>query len=161
MPDMNGIEATRKLAAAQPGVKVIGLSGNPDTHLVSEMLKAGASAYVIKQAAPAELVLAIQSAHAGGRFLSPLVSGKIIDGYLQQAADKGESDPYDKLTDREREVLQLIADGHGSRDIATMLQISVKTAEAHRAHLMEKLGLRSTALLVRYAMRKGLSAPDE
>lgn len=160
MPGLNGLEATRQIKKRFPDVQVLILTVHTGEEYILQILRAGASGYLIKQAAPTDLVQAIQAAHQGGIFLSPSISRKVIEDYVQQASATAELDSYEKLTDREREVLQLIAEGHSTRQIAEQLHISVKTVETHRAHLMDKLDLRSTAELTQYAIRKGVISLD-
>jgi two-component system response regulator NreC len=156
MPGLNGLEATRQIKKRFPDVKVLILTVHADEEYVLQVLSAGASGYLVKQAAPAELVSAIHATYRGDSFLSPSISRKVVDQYVRQAGAIAENDSYDKLTDREREVLQLIAEGHSNRRIAEMLCISVKTVETHRAHLMNKLDIHSAAELTTYAIRKGV-----
>jgi len=155
MPELNGLEATRQIKERFPEVKVLVLTRHADEELVLQILRAGASGYVVKKAAPAELILAIQAVYRGDSFLSPSISRHVIEEYIRKA-DAMEENSYDRLTDREREVLQLIAEGHPNREIAELLHISVKTVENHRASLMDKLHIYSTAELTRYAIRKGV-----
>jgi two-component system response regulator NreC len=160
MPGLNGLEATRQIKKRFPDVQVLILTVHTGEEYVRQILRAGASGYLVKQAAPTDLVSAIQAAHRGDVFLSPSISRKVVEEYVVQASAAGELDSYDKLTDREREVLQLIAEGHSTRQIAEQLHVSVKTVETHRAHLMDKLELRSTAELTQYAIRKGVISLD-
>ncbi|MBM4465406.1 MAG: response regulator transcription factor [Chloroflexi bacterium] len=155
MPALNGLEATRQIKKLFPGVKVLILTMHADEEYVFQILRAGASGYVVKKAAPAELVLAIQAVRQGNSFLSPSISRQVIEEYIQKAEAMVENS-YERLTDREREVLQLIAEGHTSREIAELLHISQKTVRAHRASLMDKLDIHGTAELTRYAIRKGV-----
>ena len=160
MPFLSGLEATRQIKKRVPDAQVLILTMHATEEYIFQMLRAGASGYVVKQAAPAELVSAIQAVHRGESFLSPSISKKVIEEYIRQANETLEKDRYDKLTDREREVLQLIAEGHSNRETAELLHISVKTVETHRAHLMDKLDIHSTAELTQYAIRKGVISPD-
>jgi len=159
MPGLNGLEATRQIKQWVPEVKVVILTRHAHEDYVSHVLRAGASGYVVKSAAPAELVSAIRAVSRGDSFLSPTISRTVIEGYVRQAATTA-GDSYEQLTGREREVLQLIAEGHSSREIAERLVISQKTVQTHRANLTEKLHLRSTAELTQYAIRKGLVCLD-
>jgi len=161
MPRLNGLEATRQIKKRSPQVKVLALTMHANEEYIFQILQAGASGYVLKQAVVTELVSAIQAVHRGDSFLSPSISKKIIEEYIRQAQPLAEKDDYAKLTNREREILQLIAEGHSNRRIAQLLHISVKTVETHRANLMEKLDLHSTAELTRYAIRKGLISLDQ
>ncbi len=156
MPGLNGLEATRQIKKRFPEVKVVILTVHANEEYIFQILRAGASGYVVKRAAPTELLSAIRAAYRGDSFLSPSISRKVIEEYVRQADAMAEKDSYDKLTNREREVLQLIAEGHSNREIAELLHISVKTVETHRAHLMDKLDIHSTAGLTQYAMRKGV-----
>jgi two-component system response regulator NreC len=156
MPGLNGLEATRQIKKRFPDVQVLVLTVHTGEEYILQILRAGASGYLVKQAAPTDLVQAIQAAHRGDVFLSPSISRKVIEEYVQQASAAPEVDSYETLTDREREVLQLIAEGSSTRQIAEQLHISVKTVETHRAHLMDKLELHSTAELTQYAIRKGV-----
>jgi len=159
MPALNGLEATRQIKKRFPGVKVLILTMHADEEYVFQILRAGASGYVVKKAAPTELVLAIEAIYRGDSFLSPSISRKVIEEYIRQAEGVAKNS-YDKLTNREREVLQLIAEGHSTPEIAELLHISPKTVRAHRAHLMDKLNIHSTAGLTRYAIRKGVISSD-
>lgn len=156
MPLLNGLEATRQIRELFPEVQVVILTVHTNEEYIYQILRAGASGYVVKRAAPNELMLAIQAAYRGETFLSPSVSRRVVEDYIQQAEAAMGEDSYDRLTSREREVLQLVAEGFTSRDIAGMLHISVKTVEAHRAHLMDKLDIHSTAELTQYAIHKGV-----
>jgi len=158
MPVLNGLEATRQIKKLFPQVKVVVLTVHSTEEYIFQILRAGASGYVVKQAAVSELVQAIQTVHRGDSFLSPSISRQVVEEYGRRA--EAIEDKYDRLTNREREVLQLIAEGRANREIAQLLHVTVKTVEAHRAHLMDKLGLRSTAELTRYALRKGMVSPE-
>lgn len=158
MPDLNGIEATRKIIKENPGIKVVGLSGHPDRHFVREMLKAGASAYILKQTAYEELLRAIREVMAGRTYLSPEVTQGLVDSYVRSTPRKGENPAFATLTNREREVLQLMAEGQSSKEIASKLGVSVKTVETHRRNIMEKLNLHSVAELTKYAIREGITS---
>jgi DNA-binding NarL/FixJ family response regulator len=156
MPLLNGLEVTRQLNKLCPEVRVVVLTMHSTEEHVLQALRAGALGYVLKQAAPEELVLAIRAAFRGEPFLSPSVSARVIERCVEQAGGEGETDRYDRLTEREREVLQLVVEGRANREIAELLRLSVKTVENHKAHLREKLDIRTTAELVQYAIRKGL-----
>lgn len=155
MPELNGIDATRQLVAADPDVKVIGLSASVDDRMTIEMLRAGAAGHVTKSAAFEELVTAIRTVVKGNVYFSPSVVMRI-------ATDSGLEDfphsAFDKLSSREREVLQLIAEGKATKEVAALLSVSVKTAETHRRNLMEKLHVDSVAELTKYAIREGLTS---
>ncbi len=160
MPGLNGLEATRQIKKRFPEVQVLILTMHANEEYVFQILRAGASGYVVKQAAPTELISAIRAAYRGDSFLSPSISKTIIQEYIRQAEAMAEKESYDKLTNREREVLQLIAEGRSNREIAGLLHISVKTVETHRANLMAKLDIHSTAELTQYAIRKGMISTD-
>jgi two-component system response regulator NreC len=156
MPGLNGLEATRQIRKQFPKVKVLILTMHADEEYILQILQAGAHGYVVKQAAPEELVSAVQAVCRGELFLSPSISRTVIQEYIRQAEAMAGQDSYDLLTPREHEVLQLITEGYPPRKIAERLCISVKTVETHRAHLMHKLDAHSTADLTRYAIRKGI-----
>lgn len=155
MPDLNGVEATRRIVQSWPKTRVVMLSMHADARYVKESLVAGASGYIVKHAAFDEVVLAVRAAAAGHVYLSPMVAGVVAEHFRGSAHP--EDDPVAGLTPREREVLQLLAEGHSAQDIARLLHLSVKTVETHRHHLMEKLGVRSVAELTKIAVRAGLT----
>jgi two-component system response regulator NreC len=156
MPKLDGIKATAEIKRKQPGVKVLMLTMHENDEYLFRTIQAGGSGYVLKKAADDEVLDAIRHVASGGAFLRPAVTTKLVQDYLERV-DKGEeTDSYGKLTDREREILRLIAEGHTNAQIAQMLVISVRTVESHRAHIMEKLGIQTRAELVKYALRKGL-----
>jgi len=159
MPGLNGLEATRQIKKAMPSVNVVILTRHANEEYVLQILQAGASGYVLKRAAPTELLLAIRAAHRGEFFLSPAISREVIEEYVQRAAGTAE-DGWMRLTDREREVLQLIAEGHTSGEIGVLLTISEQTVRTHRGNLMDKLDIHSTAELTQYAIRKGVISLD-
>lgn len=160
MPGLNGVEATRQLTQRARGVRVLMLTGYADDERLLEALRAGASGYVVKRSDVRELLLAIQAVHNG----NPYISSSLSDGRspleLLIEARSGQSAPSDKLTAREREILQLVAEGHPNQSIADHLVLSVKTVEAHKAHIMQKLGVQRTTDLIRYALRKGIITLD-
>jgi two-component system, NarL family, response regulator NreC len=157
MPDMNGIEATRKIKEQNPNVVVLALTMHEDDQYFFEMLAAGASGYVPKRAAPNDLLSAIHAVHGGGVFLFPSVARALVQDYVQRAARAGAAGhSFDVLTEREREVLALIAQGLSNQEIADQLVISAKTVNRHRENIMAKLNLHSRVELVRYAIEKGL-----
>jgi two-component system response regulator NreC len=160
MPGLNGLEATRRIKKRFGDIQVLVLTVHTGEEYILQILRAGASGYLVKQAAPAELISAIQAVHRGEAFLSPSISKKVLEDYVQRTGATAQRDGFERLTDREREVLQLIAEAYSTREIAEQLHISIKTAETHRAHLMEKLSLHSTAELTRYAIRKGVVTLD-
>ena len=156
MPNLNGIEATRKIVHELPGVKVIALSERSDRFSVQEMLKAGALGYVLKSCAFEELVSAIRSVVSNQTYISSQISGMVPEEYIHRLP-KHETPAYSALTPREREVLRLIAKGKSTKVIAEELYLSPKTIEWHRSRIMKKLGVKSIAELVKYAMREGLT----
>ncbi|MGD0577619.1 MAG: response regulator transcription factor [Bryobacteraceae bacterium] len=151
MPELNGIEATRRIKEATPHTRVLALSMHKDSVYVREILRAGARGYLLKDAVDEDLIAAVRAVSRGEGYLSPGVADAVLTDYRQHV-----SDPIDLLTTREREVLQLIAEGKTNKDIATLLKLSVYTVDAHRGRIMEKLNLHSTGELVRFAIRKGL-----
>jgi DNA-binding NarL/FixJ family response regulator len=155
MPGLNGIEATRQIIDRQPGVRVIALSAYADRRLIAEILKAGACGYLLKESAFEELVEAIRTAAAKRVYLSPKIASELVEDYVRMSKAPGPS-VFDSLSPREREVLQLIAEGHSTKEVARVLKVSVKTVETHRRQLMNKLELFSVAELTRYAIREGL-----
>lgn len=158
MPDLNGIEATRKLQKINPNIRVVALSGHANQELVREMLKAGASAYVLKSRAYEELVRAIREVMKGRKYLSPDVARGVVDEYIGMAASRSVNPAFVVLTNREREALQLIAEGKSTKEVADVLGIHVKTIETHRRNIMEKLNLHSVAELTKYAIREGITS---
>ena len=161
MPDLNGIEATRKLLKAMPNIKVVALSGHANGEFVREMLKAGASAYVLKSRAYEELVRAIREVMKGKKYLSPDIAQGVVDAYVEISSSMSANPAFVVLTDREREALQLIAEGKSTKEVADALSVSVKTIETHRHNIMEKLNLHSVAELTKYAIREGLTSVDK
>ncbi len=151
MPELNGIEATRRIAEASPRTRVLALSMHKDAVYVREILRAGARGYLLKDSIESDLVAAVRAVGRGDGYLSPSVSDAVLSDYRKHV-----SDPIDLLTSREREVLQMIAEGKTNKEIATLLNLSVYTVEAHRGRVMEKLNLHSTGELVRFAVRNGL-----
>jgi DNA-binding NarL/FixJ family response regulator len=161
MPGLNGVEATRQIKKRLPHIKVLVLTMHTAKTYVFQLLRAGVSGYLVKQAAVSELVLAIRTVYQGDSFLSSAISQTVIEEFVRQTGANAEPEPYDTLTDREREVLQLVAEGHSSREIAALLFISPKTVRVHRSNLLEKLGFHSTAELTQYAVQKGIISLDE
>jgi two-component system response regulator NreC len=159
MPALNGLEVTRQVVRRSPDTRVIVLSMYSDESYVMEALKNGAAGYVLKSSTRSDLVQAIREVMAGKRYLSAPLSARAIEAYVERAKDT-EVGAYDTLTSREREVLQLAAEGHTSAEIAARLSISPRTAETHRSAMMRKLGLRRQADLVRYALRRGILPPE-
>jgi DNA-binding NarL/FixJ family response regulator len=159
MPSLGGLEVTRQVSHRFPATKVVILSMHANEAYVLEALRNGASGYVLKDASAVELVQAVRTVVAGGRYLSPPLSEGAIAAYVEKAK-AAPPDPLAALTTREREVLHLAAEGHSSADIAARLGISPRTAETHRANLMRKLGLHSQTDLVRFAIRQGILPPE-
>lgn len=160
MPVLNGLEATRQIRKMFPQVKVLVLTVHASEEYILQILRAGASGYLVKHAAVPELISAIQAVHRDESYLSPAVSRIVIDEYSRQAGIIGPIDNLDRLTDREREILQLVSEGNSNRAIAALLHISVKTVEVHRANLMDKLDIHTTAELTKFAIRKGIIRSD-
>lgn len=158
MEELNGLEATARMAKLTPAPRVIVLSMHANEEYVRRALQAGAVAYLLKGAEPAELEFAIQAVMRGETYLTPAVSKQVIQEYLHSGAVKPDS--LRELTPRQREVLQLIAEGHSTKDIARKLNLSIKTVETHRGELMNRLDIHEVAGLVRYAIRTGLVTPD-
>jgi two-component system response regulator NreC len=154
MPKMNGLQATEKLKRDLPHVKVLALTRHTDTGFLQQLFRAGASGYVLKQSTSDELMRAVRAIAAGGNYLDPAITRKVIKGYASRKAALNE-DIADSLTGREEEVLRLIAWGYSNKEIAAKLNISVKTVEAHKTNLMKKLNLHSRIDIVRYALLKG------
>jgi len=156
MPGLNGIEAIRQIGQRFPDIRSLVLTMHNEQEYVHQVLQAGAAGYVVKEAAPTDLLEAIQAIHRGEQYLSPEIARQVaLDDVLGPGVANG-PDRYEQLTPRQREVLQLIAEGHTTREIAARLTISAKTAETHRGNLMDKLGIHTTAGLTQYAMRKGI-----
>ncbi|MCJ7579524.1 MAG: response regulator transcription factor [Candidatus Aminicenantes bacterium] len=160
MPVLNGIEATRQIKKRFPAVKVLVLTMHTTEEYILQVLHAGASGYIVKMSAAQELLEAIRAVYQGHFFLSPSVSQKVVGEYIQRTKDMIELDIMDVLTTREREVLQLIAEGRSNKEIAGLLFISVKTVETHKAHLMQKLELHTTTDLVKFAIKKGIISQE-
>jgi DNA-binding NarL/FixJ family response regulator len=157
MPGLNGIEATRQIIAEFPDVKVIALSIHSKRRFVADMLSAGATGYILKECLFDELVHAIKAVAAGGRYLSPKITDVVVSDYVKRLSATTES-PFEALKTREREVLQLVAEGKSTKQIALDLHVSTKTIEANRRQIMEKLNIHSVAELTKYAVREGLTA---
>lgn len=157
MPQLNGFEATQRIAAECPETKVVALSMHKAEHHVHSLLRAGARGYVPKDAPASELLAAIRAVHGGGCYLDPKISAQVVDGYLDGNKPRAQHEP---LTPREREVLQLVAEGKTNRLIATELRLSIKTIEAHRARIMTKLKIHNAAGLTRYAISRGIIVSD-
>lgn len=160
MPGMNGLEATRQIRKRQTGTRVLALSMHASEEYLFQLLQAGGSGYVLKKAADVELLDAIRMVARGEIYLYPEVTKYLVRDYLQRLHEGDTNVALDTLTDREREVLRLVAEGYTTQEIAQQLVLSPKTVETHRAHIMDKLGLRSRSELVHYALRKGILTPD-
>jgi DNA-binding NarL/FixJ family response regulator len=160
MPGLRGMDVARQVSERLKRTRVVVLSMHADEAWVMEALRNGASAYVLKDAHAAELIKAVREVAAGRRYLSPPLSERAIDAYIERARRGESTDVYDDLTNREREVLKLVAEGHTNAAIAQKLFLSPRTVEAHRASLMHKLGLRSQADLVLFAVNRGVVAPE-
>jgi two-component system, NarL family, response regulator NreC len=156
MPLLNGIEATRQITRRVPGTRVLVLSMHADEAYVTQILQAGATGYLLKDSADVDLLKAVDEAANGRSFFSPAIARVMLDDYVRQLADKGVTDRYEALSEREREIFQLIAEAKTNKEIAALLNVSPSTVETHRAHIMEKLDLHSAAEIVLYAVRRGV-----
>jgi DNA-binding NarL/FixJ family response regulator len=156
MPVLNGIEAAKTIVSQHPTTAVVILSMHSDESYVMRALKAGARAYLLKESAAADLIGAIQAVSQNKSFFSPKVSRILTEDYVRVLKQKGAVDSYDLLTGREREILQLLAEGKANKEVATDLNISLYTVETHRSHILQKLNLHNPAELVLYAVRKGI-----
>jgi two-component system response regulator NreC len=156
MPDMNGIEATKQIKKLLPEIKILILTMHEHDEYIFQALRAGASGYMLKEAADTELISAIHIIQSGQFYLSPTAQSVMVGDYLQRLRTGEDKDSYSSLTEREREILKLVAEGYTNNQIAEQLVISPKTVDTHRTHIMDKLNLHSRAELVKYAMRRGL-----
>ena len=156
MPLLNGIEATRQIARRAPPVRILILSMYSDESYIVQALRAGAHGYLLKDSADVDLIRAVTAVRQGKSFFSPVVAKVMLDDYVRRLADKGVTDRFDSLSEREREIFQLIAEGRSNKEIADLINLSVSTVETHRAHIMEKLDVHNTAEIVLYAVRKGV-----
>jgi DNA-binding NarL/FixJ family response regulator len=156
MPLLNGIEATRQITKRVPSTRVLVLSMHADEAYVTQILQAGATGYLLKDSADVDLLKAVGEAAQGRSFFSPAIARVMLDDYVRQLADKGVTDRYESLSEREREIFQLIAEAKTNKEIAALLSVSPSTVETHRAHIMEKLDLHSAAEIVLYAVRRGV-----
>jgi DNA-binding NarL/FixJ family response regulator len=157
MPELNGLEAARQIVSADPAARILILTAHESEQLVREVLSAGAQGYVLKSDAGRTLISALQALLAGGSFFTSNVARMVLDGYLR--SESREAIPAQPLSAREREIVQLLAEGNSNKDIARALNISVKTAETHRSNIMRKMGFDSLADLVRYAIRNNIIDP--
>jgi len=158
MPNLNGIEATRRMLAQLPNLKVMALSTHSDGNIVAKMIKAGACGYMLKDSAFEELIEGLNTILEGKTFLCNKVSKVVFSEYVSMITNPNRT-LDDGLSSREREVLQMVAEGHTTKEIAEALNLSTKTVDSHREHIMEKLGIRNVAGLTRYAIREGLTTP--
>jgi DNA-binding NarL/FixJ family response regulator len=154
MPLLNGIDATAQIVKRNPRIRVIILSMHSDEGYLVRVLTAGAKGYLLKDAAEMDVVHAVQTVAKGKPFFSPQISETLLEDYMRQLKQRGLQDSYDLLTNREKEILQLLAEGKSNKEVAALLDLSVYTVETHRANLMQRLGLHSTAEIVLYAVRK-------
>jgi DNA-binding NarL/FixJ family response regulator len=160
MPDLNGIDATQQMLGLSPAPSVIALSGHTDRRAIVDILRAGASGYVVKNSPPEELMLAIRTVAAGKVYLSPQIAGGVLEDF-RKCVPAGGSPEFAALSPREREVLQLMAEGKSTKEIATALDLSKKTVDNHRERLMSKLNVSTLAELIKYAIREGLTSVDK
>jgi DNA-binding NarL/FixJ family response regulator len=156
MPQLNGIEVTAQALKQLPRLRVIMLSMYADESYVLRALMAGAKGYLLKEATEEDLLPAVRAVAAGKSFFSPAISSVLLEDYVRQLQQRGLEDSYHLLTDREKEVLQLLAEGRSNKEVAQLLDVGLSTVETHRANLMQKLGLHNTAEIVLYAVRKGI-----
>jgi two-component system, NarL family, response regulator NreC len=156
MPNLNGIEAARQVAAKLPHTAIVILSMHADESYVLRALKAGARAYLLKDSAEADLINAIRAVNEGKAFFSPAISKMLVDDYIRRLEQRGVEDSYELLTTREREILQLLAEGKANKEVAAILNLSLYTVETHRGNIMQKLNLHSVPELILYAVRKGV-----
>lgn len=156
MPLLDGIEATRQIVRRAPGVRILILSMHSHEAYVARVLQAGAKGYLLKDSADTELIRAVAAVAGGKSFFSPAVAGVVLDGYVRRLVEKGLGDRYDLLSEREREIFQLVAEGRSNKEIANILSVSPSTIETHRAHILGKLDIHNIAELVMYAVRRGV-----
>jgi DNA-binding NarL/FixJ family response regulator len=161
MPDLDGIEATRRITAVNKDVRVLALSQHSDMRMVTEMFRAGASGFLLKDAAFGELVRAVTTICEERTYISPDVAGGLVEKHVQRQAQRDDESALPLLSDREREVLQLLAEGNSTKEVAAKLMRSVKTIETHRHNIMQRLNLHSLPELTKYAVREGLTALDK
>ena len=156
MPLLNGIEAARQISSRLPSTAIVFLSMHSDEGYVLRALKAGARAYLLKDSAEYDLIHAVQAVSEGKAFFSPAISKMLVDDYMRQMQERQLEDSFELLTTREREVLQLLAEGKNNKDVATLLNLSLHTVETHRSNIFQKLNLHNGAELILYAVRKGI-----
>jgi DNA-binding NarL/FixJ family response regulator len=159
MPLLNGIDAVRRIKKVHPAIKVVFLTMHPDVAYAVSAFKEGASGYVLKNSAPDELITAIREGLKGRTYVTPLIAGKLLRTYQSGSQLGTETDESPRLSSRQREVLQLLAEGHSAKEIASILNISTKTVEYHKYRMMEDLGAKTTAELIRYAAKQGVVEP--
>ncbi len=159
MRTLNGLDATRKIKKTLPHIRILVLTMYDNEEWIFQILKAGATGYLIKDSAMTDLISAIRAVYRGDSYLSPSISRKVIDDYIRRAEGGEKTSAADLLSGREREILQLIAEGNSIPKVASLLCISKKTVEAHKNHIMEKLGIHDKVGLIKYAIRKGLTNP--
>jgi two-component system, NarL family, response regulator NreC len=156
MPLLNGIEAARQIIATDPAIAVVVLSMHSDETYVLRALKAGAKGYLLKNSAEADLIQAVRAVAEGKSFFSPAIGRMLLEDYMRQVAKREVEDSYDLLTPREKEILQLVAEGKTNKEVANLLKLSLYTVESHRGNILEKLNLHSVPELILYAVRKGI-----
>jgi len=156
MPLLNGIEATRQIARRFTSINILILSMHSEEAYITQAMKAGARGYLLKDSADTELIRAVMAVAAGKSFFSPAVAKVMLDDYVRHLAEKGIADRFESLSEREREIFQLIAEAHSNKEIADLLSVSPATVETHRAHILQKLDVHNTAELVLYAVRRGI-----
>ena len=159
MPMLNGIDAVRQIKKVHPGIKVVFLTMHPDVAYAVSAFKEGASGYVLKNSAPDELIVAIREGLKGRTYVTPLIAGKLLRAYESGSQPRIGTDTSPSLSSRQREVLQLLAEGHSAKEIASILNISTKTVEYHKYRMMEDLGAKTTADLIRFAVKQGIEGP--
>jgi DNA-binding NarL/FixJ family response regulator len=156
MPNLNGIEAARQIAAKHDRMGIIILSMHSDESYVLKALKAGARGYLLKDSSESDVMNAVRAVNAGKAYFSPEISRMMADDYLRQMEQRGAEDSYELLTSREREILQMLAEGKSNKDVANLLNLSLHTVETHRSNILQKLNLHSVPELILYAVRKGI-----
>jgi DNA-binding NarL/FixJ family response regulator len=156
MPLLNGIDATRQIVRRHPEIHVLILSMHANEAYVTRALQAGATGYMLKDSADSDLMVGVASVAAGKSFFSPVVARVMLDDYVRHLADRGVADRYESLSEREREIFQLVAEGRSNKEVADLLSVSTATVETHRAHILHKLDVHNTAELVLYAVRRGV-----
>lgn len=161
MPDLNGIGATRRLREEHPGLKILALSMHSDKHFVTGMLEAGASGYLLKDCAFSELISGIHTVAKGGIYISPSIAGNVLQEFTSRKKPSRSKWLPAQLTEREEEILQLIAEGNSTKKISSILHLSVKTVETHRQHIMQKVNVHNVASLTKYAIREGLTGVED